>query len=161
MPCIEINFSDTWQFSSNNSCLYFRLLCSRKRETLFNPHWYKIFSCMKDIRLSSWCERKRCNGMDENAVVSWWQKYFILVVALCHQALTQFNPKIKPLLDGAESNKNRWGELERERQARQKENDDVKQHLITWQFLGLTRLLSILQCQKLVDHAHAQKLHLN
>ncbi|XP_067020577.1 dual 3',5'-cyclic-AMP and -GMP phosphodiesterase 11A-like [Acropora muricata] len=47
------------------------------------------------------------------------------------KALTQFNPKIKPLLDGAESNKNRWCELERERQARQKEDDDVKEHLTT------------------------------
>lgn len=69
--------------------------------------------------------------MDENAVASKWQKCFILIVALCHQALTQFNPKIKPLLDGAESNKNRWCELERERQARQKEDDDVKEHLTT------------------------------
>lgn len=43
------------------------------------------------------------------------------------KALAQFNPKIKPLFDGAESNKNRWCELESERQARQKEDDNVKQ----------------------------------
>lgn len=47
------------------------------------------------------------------------------------KALTQFNPKMKPLLEGAESNKNRWCELEKERQARQKEDDDVKQHIVT------------------------------
>lgn len=47
------------------------------------------------------------------------------------KALAQFNPKIKPLLDGAESNKNRWCELEKIRQARQKDEDDVKQQNVT------------------------------
>ncbi|KAJ7375423.1 Dual 3',5'-cyclic-AMP and -GMP phosphodiesterase 11A [Desmophyllum pertusum] len=46
------------------------------------------------------------------------------------KSLTNFNPKIRPLLDGAESNKNRWTELESERQARQKEEED-EQQLVT------------------------------
>lgn len=49
---------------------------------------------------------------------------------LLFQSLTNFNPKIRPLLDGAESNKNRWTELESERQARQKEEED-EQQLVT------------------------------
>ena len=34
VPFIEINFSDTCQFSSNNPCLYLRLLWSMQRGTL-------------------------------------------------------------------------------------------------------------------------------
>lgn len=48
------------------------------------------------------------------------------------QCLATFNPKIRPLLDGAESNKNRWCELEKERQARQKEEEENKHQPITW-----------------------------
>ncbi|XP_073235932.1 dual 3',5'-cyclic-AMP and -GMP phosphodiesterase 11A-like isoform X2 [Porites lutea] len=47
------------------------------------------------------------------------------------KALTQFNSKIKPLYVGAERNKNRWCELEKERQARQREEDNVKQQIVT------------------------------
>jgi len=43
------------------------------------------------------------------------------------QSLATFNPKISPLLDGAEFNKNRWVELEKERQARQKDEEDKRQ----------------------------------
>ncbi|PFX27484.1 dual 3',5'-cyclic-AMP and -GMP phosphodiesterase 11A-like [Stylophora pistillata] len=43
------------------------------------------------------------------------------------KCLATFNPNIRPLLDGAESNKNRWCELEKERQARQKEEENKHQ----------------------------------
>jgi len=43
------------------------------------------------------------------------------------KSLATFNPKISPLLDGAEFNKNRWVELEKERQARQKDEEDKRQ----------------------------------
>lgn len=65
-------------------------------------------------------------------VNKWSGELYSLTRCFPFQCLATFNPKIRPLLDGAESNKNRWCELEKERQARQKEEEENKHQPITW-----------------------------